>query len=103
MESGHGACIAYAENAKAEADKWSALWPNHCKSCFGWASVKSDEPWFGSEEACGCVLENNCPRCGETGLSETSSSPCSSCGWNWGVLQGDTMPTVEIVCPHEFM
>lgn len=50
-----------------------------CGTCEGTGKVRSDEPWFGPYEACGCVLDYQCPACdGEL----TEGITCkAACGW----------------------
>jgi len=78
-----------AELAEAR-DAWWAAWPRACPGCCGWGGrVTTEMHGFRSGPGehlftlCGVLDDTTCHRCGEPGLTEAGTGPCTACGWDF--------------------
>lgn len=92
----HEEALEAAAQAAAEARQaYEKDWPEYCRTCGGWGAFILCEthglPSSGevlSEPCNDCTQRydtgpQQCARCGERGLDEDGTGPCTNCGWNY--------------------
>jgi len=86
--------------------EWKQRWPKYCKNCKGYGQFYQASDFYdpGGIDPCEmCTAHEgdgpHCARCGENGLEEDGSGPCTSCGWNYD--DGIPPEIEECNCLHE--
>lgn len=76
---------------QALQDAWVQLWPHYCRTCEGSGVICWEEqhdrgyPGELMSEPCRCIDNNQCPRCGKSGIIDASDEPpftCPHCKWD---------------------
>jgi hypothetical protein len=97
------ACLLAQERYEREMAAWLMQWgATYCRDCcahgrgleIGYPH-EPDSVW-----TCSSCLDPQddrapvCPRCGKPGVdTETDENPCPHCGWFWGQLYDDCLPS----------
>jgi hypothetical protein len=64
-----------------ERTEYQETYPDYCRTCQGWGTIKFASPHVQIEPCKECIPNGRCPPCGENALNKMDT--CDKCGWYW--------------------